>query len=316
MRWWQLTVRVPSESAEALAALLQEWPEVGGVAMEGDVSTAPLHPEWGEWFDDSLLTGAKYVYIQVYLPEMTPEAEIRERIEDALAAVERSGLAVTDALASVKLRLVDESEWDSVWKQDFEPISIGRRLRIVPRWRADVDNASDERIALRLEPGMAFGTGMHETTQLCLEALEDWVQPGRRVLDIGCGTAILAIAAAKLGATDVTAIDIDPVAVDVARENVQDNEVSDRVRVRQGDLLTAVSETGFDLAVANILRDIVIALAPQAAAKLRPGGVLISSGYVDTQAPPIEAALAEAGFRVAERRRRGDWLALVAVKEG
>ncbi|MCL6627030.1 50S ribosomal protein L11 methyltransferase [Alicyclobacillus shizuokensis] len=316
VRWWQLNVRVPSESAEALAALLQEWPEVGGVAMEGDVATAPGHPEWGEWFDDSLLTKARFTHIQVYVPELTREQEIRRRAEEALTKVEQGGLDIAGARASVGLRLVDESEWDNVWKQDFEPLSVGRRLRIVPRWQADADTQEHlGRIALRLEPGMAFGTGMHETTQLCLEALEDFVRADSRVLDIGCGTAILAIAAAKLGAREATAIDIDPVAVDVARENVRDNRVDDRVQVRQGDLLTAVAESGFDLAVANILRDIIVRLAPQAAAKLRPGGVFISSGFVHEQTPPIEDALTRAGMRIVERRSRGDWLALVAVNE-
>jgi ribosomal protein L11 methyltransferase len=338
VRWWQLTVKVPAESAEAVAALLQEWPEVGGVAMEGDVAASPPHPEWGEWFDDSLLTRAKNIVLQVYLPELIPESEIRSRLAAALGAVAEAGLDVSGASDSVSLTLVDESAWDGVWKQDFRPFSVGRRLRIVPRWQTEtvegensesasgrdssahfgesVDSSpASEPIELRLEPGMAFGTGTHETTQLCLEAIEDLVHPGQRVLDIGCGTAILAIAAAKLGAAQVTAIDIDPVAVDVASDNVHDNGVEQVVEVRQGDLLTAVDGDGYDLAVANILRNIIISLVPQAAVKLRRGGLLVTAGYVQSQAASVEEALIQNGLRVVDRRQRGDWVALVAVNE-
>lgn len=313
MKWWQIRLAVPAEASEAVAARLQDWPEVQGVAMEGLWDAQPPHPEYGEWFDESLLY-SDAVQVTVYVPETVPEAVWRARLADDLAAVAAAGLDVGEAQGSVRGEQIDEESWASAWKEDFSPIPVGRRFIIVPRW-LQAETEVDERLPIVIEPGMAFGTGTHATTQLCLEAMEDLPVQGRRVIDIGCGTGVLSIGAARLGAVEVTAIDIDPVAVRTASANVGDNGLTDVVTVRQGDLLRGFPLQGrYDGAVANILRDIVIALAPQAARVLVPGGWFITSGFIHTQEAQVEEAVREAGFTVERRLRRDDWVAVVAVR--
>jgi ribosomal protein L11 methyltransferase len=314
MKWWQIRLAVPAEASEALAARLQDWPEVQGVAMEGVWDATPPHPEYGEWFDESLLN-SDVIQVTVYVPETVAEAVWRARLAEDLAVVASAGLDVGEALDSVRGEQMDEESWASAWKEDFSPIPVGRRFIIVPRWLSD-EAETDGRLPIVIEPGMAFGTGTHQTTQLCLEAMEVLPVEGRRVIDIGCGTGVLSIGAARLGAAEVTAIDIDPVAVRAAGANVGDNGLTGVVTVREGDLLRGFPlPHRYDGAVANILRDIVIALAPQAARALNPGGWFITSGFIHTQAGQVEQALRQAGFTVECRLQRDDWVALVAVRQ-
>ncbi|MCF8563328.1 50S ribosomal protein L11 methyltransferase [Alicyclobacillus tolerans] len=314
MRWWKVSLRVPQAATEAVSALLEEWPEVKGVEITGVHPGNVPHPEYGEWFDESLLQ-ARRALVTVYVPDYVTEADIRHRTAHLRERMNRAGLREEMETLGLSLTRMDESEWASAWQEDFHPIPIGKRLVIVPKWEQE---EVGDRLPILLEPGMAFGTGTHATTQLCLLALERIQPQGKRVLDIGCGTAVLSIAAAKLGASSVAAIDIDPVAVDVAAANVRDNHVEGVVRVVQGDLLrnvdSALDGIAYDIAVANILRDPVVALAPQAYAHLLPGGVFIASGFVETQEQMVEAALTEAGFRDIERSVQADWVALTARK--
>lgn len=311
MRWWQVTVKIPEESVEAIAALLNEWPEVKGVAMEGmGVSSAP-HPEYGEWLDDSLLDSTE-VSVQAYVPEYVERGELTVRLSHLRQQVQAADLPVM-AEGDWTLELFDESAWENAWKDQFQSIPVGRRLLIVPKWEMQGTQQGD-RLPIVLEPGMAFGTGTHATTRLCLEALENSLVEGQRVLDIGCGTAVLAIAAARLGASEVAAIDIDPVAVQVARVNVADNGVDFVVHVEEGDLLSKVEDSGYQVAMANILRDPVISLVPDAFAKLTQGGRFIVSGFIVSQELAVHDALTKAGFAVMERLQEEDWVALVAKK--
>jgi ribosomal protein L11 methyltransferase len=313
MQWWEVSFDIPGEATEAVSALIQEWPEVQGIAMDGPLEAEPNHPEYGEWFDQALLE-KKFVRVSFYLPDDALQANIEQRLATVLDVVRGAGLDVGPAKDTILLGLVDESSWEAAWKQEYQPIEIGQRLIVVPKWLADEHEWQSDRIRILLEPGMAFGTGTHQTTQLCLQALERMDLRAKRVLDIGCGTAVLAIAAAKFGARNVTAIDIDPVAVRVAYENLVENDVVDDVQVAQGDLLTGVREAGYDVAVANILRDVVIALAPQAADVVKPGGVLIVSGFITSQAPAVQRALEQAGFQVMEQTTMDDWVATMAVR--
>lgn len=311
MRWWQVTVQVPEVTADAMAALLNEWPEVKGVAMEGMGLTSAPHPEYGEWLDDSLL-GSGDVTVRAYVPEYVERESLVQRLAQLREQVQAADLPVM-AEGDWQLELFDESSWENAWKDQFEPIPVGQRLLIVPKWEIK-DEQDGDRLPIILEPGMAFGTGTHATTRLCLEALENSLLDGKRVLDIGCGTAVLAIAAARLGASEVAAIDIDPVAVQVARANVADNGVDGVVHVEEGDLLSRVEDSGYQVAVANILRDPVISLTPDAYVKLAKGGRFIVSGFIVSQEPAVQDALTKAGFTVTERLQEEDWVALVAEK--
>ncbi|GMA52147.1 ribosomal protein L11 methyltransferase [Alicyclobacillus contaminans] len=309
MQWWQVRWTVPWQSAEALAGVLQEWPEIQGVAMEGGPREAVKNPEFGEWMDEQL-SDSETTEMSIYVPESMPETELRERLGAAFNQVASAGLDLGAARETLCLELLDESSWENAWKDGFQPMPIGERLMVVPKWWED-EVQLNGRIPVILEPGMAFGTGTHATTQLCLEALQRVPLNGASVIDVGCGTAVLAIAAAKLGAARVLAIDIDPVATAAARGNVADNNVADVVQVETGDLLSPAAAGQCDLLIANILRDILLRMMPQAAQKVAPGGRIVLSGIVTSQETPIRESLRQHGFIVEDRLVREDWVALV-----
>lgn len=312
MRWWEVQCTVPSESVEGISALLMEWPEVQGVAVEGRTEDQPLHPEWGEWFDESLLKTDTMV-VSFYVPEWVEERAIRDRIAVDYTAVRNAGLALPSIESSVRIGTVDETDWENAWKAHYQPISIGKTLAIVPTWERDSFSDPHRRV-LYLEPGMAFGTGTHATTQLCMEVIETLPLSGKVVLDVGCGTGVLAMTAALCGADHVTAVDIDPVAVSAAQVNVGLNAMDELVTVTEGNLLDGWTGGQFDVAVANILRDAVILLMPQVWNQLKPGGLFLSSGYVETQAERVEAELVRTGFTDVRWFMKEDWVVLMAVK--
>jgi ribosomal protein L11 methyltransferase len=197
---------------------------------------------------------------------------------------------------------VEEADWANAWKAYFKPFRVGRRLLVTPPWESPSLEPGD--IPLVIDPGMAFGTGTHPTTQLCLIALEDLMQPGFSVADIGTGSGILAIAAAKLGASQVFANDNDPLAVKIARENAAQNHVSIIVT---DDL----PEGAHQIVVANILADVIIGLASELIALLEPDGILIASGIIDTRENDVQSALSACGLHFQETRRLGEWVALI-----
>jgi len=308
-QWWEIRLHVPHEAAEAVSAVLLEWPEVKGVALEGGERLCAPHPEFGEWMDERL-HGAKVTLVSFYVPDHVAEASLRARVAAVLQTVRDAGLAIGRAEAEAEFRLLDESSWESAWKEDFRPTRSGQKLMIVPKWWLETVDL-EGRQPIVLDPGMAFGTGTHPTTQLCLEALEGVVTAGQSVLDIGCGTAVLGIGAVRLGARPVWAIDIDPLAVRTARDNVADNGLEDQIAVMQGDLLAVAADRQFDGAIANILRDIVIRLLPQAKEVIRPGGWLVTSGFVTSQEEAVATALTATGFDIVDRAEREDWVVLV-----
>ena len=205
---------------------------------------------------------------------------------------------------------VEDADWENNWKQFYKPMEIGDRLIVIPDWEeADPQG----RVALRLNPGLTFGTGSHATTRLCLQALEKLVRPGMSVLDLGCGSGILSIAALLLGADRAFACDIDEKAVDVAYENAALNGVGkDRYTVRAGDVLTdqrlrREMGGGWDIVVANIVADVIIALAPAALDLMKPGGVFLCSGIIDQRADEVRQALEARGFAVRETNASEGW---------
>ncbi len=240
-------------------------------------------------------------------PEVAGYLPVDDRLEGRLDGLQ-SALArlpefgVEGAGTTLTLRYVEEADWANAWKAFYKPMRVGRHLVVTPPWETPELGAGD--IPLVIDPGMAFGTGSHPTTQLCLAALEDYVAPGMRVADIGTGSGILAIAASKLGAADVLATDIDPLAVKIAAENVGVNGVP--VRAQEAFPIGA-----YDLVVANILADVIIGLADALATRVTPDGVLIASGIIDMREVDVRFALEGAGFAPLETRRQAEWVALV-----
>lgn len=315
MRFWQVQCYVSHESSDAIAALLQDFPDIQGVQLEGIGELQVPHPEYGEWFDEMIVPTDR-ILVSVYFPESYEETSIRDRIQSVIRQVQQADVYVTDTDVDIVMELVDDSSWLNAWKEHAAPIPIGQDLVIVPTWSlADLPESLAARKPIIIEPGMAFGTGTHQTTQLCAQALAELPISQRTVLDVGTGTGVLAIAAGRLGASRVQAIDIDPIAVQAARENVERNQLSDLISVEVGNLLSGfAAESTFDVVIANILRDIVILLIPQVAVRMESGGHLLTSGFIDTQAPAVEASLQVHGFSVKRRYQQDDWMALLAVK--
>jgi ribosomal protein L11 methyltransferase len=280
----------------------QRWAEVE-VAVHGDareiVGAVLMHvagcPGYAE--TASTVTG--------YLP-------VDDRLEGTLLALrgalrELPDAGAADVVSGITVRFVDEADWANAWKQFFTPQRIGRRLVVKPTWEEWAAAPGD--VVVQIDPGMAFGTGLHATTRLCLRALEERIRLGIRVADVGTGSGILAVAAALLGASEVAAVDIDPLAVRIARENVGINGVERVVIV--GESASPPPGT-FDVVVANILADVILDMAPALRRAVAPGGLLIASGIIDRRADDVRAGLEAAGFGPPETRSEGEWVALLA----
>jgi ribosomal protein L11 methyltransferase len=299
MKWIELSVEADREAVEAISELFAKYGYNGGVAIE-----EPIIPDKDEE-DKYQVDLSRPVTISTWLPDDERAAESRERIAQHLWH-----LGQMRYISTLRVTVSDEQDWANAWKEHYHVLRVGRHIVIRPSWREYNPEPGD--VSIELDPGMAFGTGLHPTTRLCLAALEDHVSPGMSVLDLGTGSGILAIATAKLGATQVLAIDNDSVAVKAAHENVALNpEVTHRIRITEGTL-EAAGEAQFDLVVSNIIAKVIIELAPSLAAALLPAAVLIVSGIIEEKADSVALALAAAGLHNLERRQEGDWVALVA----
>ncbi|RMF80853.1 MAG: 50S ribosomal protein L11 methyltransferase [Chloroflexi bacterium] len=301
MDWIEVSLRVDSAVADAVSDLLQSYGHQGVVIEHDGIMT--------ESWDDGDAQPPEHVIVRVYLPADEHAAQKREQLEAGLGRINTA-----HPLPTPTYNRIAETDWAEAWKAHYPPTRIGRRIFIRPQW-VEAETHPDD-IVIALDPGMAFGTGTHPTTQLCLEALEDLMPPATKILDLGCGSGILSLAAAKLGATHVHALDIDPIAVKVTRENAALNDVSDKITAQEGSLETIIrSSRRFDFAVVNILAHIIIALCGQGLGQVvRPGGKALFAGLIDTQADDVEAALRATGLAPYSRRQRGDWVLIEAYR--
>jgi len=304
MDWLEIAVNCDPENAEAVADVLARYAP-GGVAIQQNA----LDLTGGEWRLDGPLEPV--VSVRAYLALEPGLDEKRRQVEEALWHLRQIA-----SIPEPQFRTVVEEEWANAWKEHFQVTRIGQRLVVKPSWREYTPQAED--IVLELDPGMAFGTGLHPTTQMCLLALEKYVRGGERVLDLGTGSGILAIAAVKLGAAACLATDVDPVAVEAARANVAANGVQDIVQVEQGSLAqlstlhSPFSTAKFDLALVNILASIIVELCGQGLGEVvKPGGLAIFAGLIDTQETEVREALKRVGLVVIERTQEKDWVGLV-----
>ena len=222
--------------------------------------------------------------------------------------------AIRERYPSLGVSYVEDSDWENNWREYYKPIEVGERLVVVPEWEETPQNG---RIPLRLDPGLIFGTGSHPTTRMCLAALEGCAGPGKRVLDLGCGSGILSIASRLLGATEATAVDIDPIAESIAYENAEMNGIGrDNYHVLIGNVLSDTRlqkkiAGQYPVVAANIVADVIIALAPIARPLVAAGGVFLVSGIIDERVDEVKKALNDAGFSVEEHKRAEGWNAFL-----
>ncbi len=296
MRWLELTVTCDNEAIEAVSEIL------GRVSQGSAVRPTKLIRDPADELSAREDPTAPYE-ITAHIPEDDGAPAAVEATERALWHLQAFGLR---PVGELHVRTVDDADWTDAWKEGYVPQRIGRVV-VVPSW-LDEPIRPDE-VALRLDPGMAFGTGLHPTTRACLAMLQEVEPMPARVLDVGSGSGILGIAALALGAGSIEALDTDLEAVTATAANAVVNGVADRLSVRRATLADATPEP-YPLILANLVAAVLIELAPRLTAHLVPGGTLLASGIIDTRADEVEAALAASGLQGAERRVDGEWVSL------
>lgn len=306
--WLELAVAADVEAVEAVSEILTR-------VAPGGTTVEPAFRLEAEGLS-AVVDTARPAIVRAYLPAVDPLAA-RAAVATAETALGHLQAFNLRPIGDLAVRTVHEADWADAWKRHFPVLRVGRRLVIRPSWRRHRAAAAD--VVIALDPGMAFGTGLHPTTRLCLAEIEALADEGRltagsepdgsaAVLDVGCGSGILSIAAVRLGAGSATARDIDPIAVDATAANARRNRLARRIHAQLGSL--PAGEGPFDVVLANLVAGLLISLAAGLAAEVRPGGVLIASGIFADRENEVRRALATAGLVPAGRRAEGDWVAL------
>lgn len=305
--WTELTIAVPAADTDRAADIANMTVPYGLYIEDySDLEEGAREIAHIDLIDEDLLARDRtHSLIHVYLEPQVNPAEALAFLQERLSA---AGIENT-----LSTRTVHEADWANNWKQYFKPLPVGKNLLILPTWEQD-DNA-EGRAVLHIDPGMAFGTGGHDTTRLVLETLEQTVKAGDRFLDIGCGSGILSIAALLFGAESAFGVDIDPLAVKTARENGELNGMTpSRYEIVEGDLADKVKGQ-YEVVAANIVADAIIALSPAVPAFLKEGGTYVVSGIIDTREADVVEALDRCGFAIAQRHTHGGWVCLVCGRK-
>ena len=303
MEWTDIRITVPqqyAETAEAIATMVSN----GGIYIEdySDLEQQAWEIAHVDLIVQELLDKPRdIVIVHMYLAPDENPAEVLPLFRERLDA---AGVPYTLDTAGVQ-----QEDWQNAWKKYYHAMDIGSRLAIVPGW----ESYDTDRIRITMDPGLAFGTGTHETTALCLELLDSLVQGGERVLDVGTGSGILAIAALKLGAREADGVDIDPMCVRTAGENAERNGVDGRFRVLVGDL-SDKAEGVYDIITANIVAAAILSLAPAVPALMAPGAKFICSGIIDERKDEVLAGLQASGLRPVEIKEKRGWVCILCEK--
>ena len=320
MKYIQADIHVNREGIEPVLTALMNV-DIMDTVVEDPADIADLLDKDQDWewdyVDDSVIE------MQNAEPKVTVYMEDDEEGRRRLAALQGAietlkaeaaagayGENVDLGPLTVDVYVEDDSEWKDNWKEFFKPKKVGKRIVVKPTWYDYEKEEGD--LVIEIDPGMAFGTGTHETTSLCLRLMEDYMQDGDKVLDVGCGSGILAIAGALLGSPEVLGVEIDPVAVEIAQENLELNGVTGVARAQYGDLTKGIDFKA-EIVVANLMADLVMMLSADVAKHILPGGKYISSGILVEKRDQVAAVIRDCGFDIVEIREDGMWCAIVAT---
>ena len=311
MDWLEITIHTTTAGADIVSEKLMAEGATGTMVEDRADIPDPTKPN-GIWeiIDPKLIDSMpEDVLVHAWF---TPDEQLADHLQALRGQMtEMKTLLPEFDLGTLQLDTVNvhDEDWSEVWKRFYKPFRAGRRLVVKPTWEAYTPQPED--LVIEIDPGMAFGSGTHETTGMCMELLEDVLKPGDRVMDVGTGSGILAIGAAMLGAENVLAVDIDPIAVKVATENIAHNGLQDRIQAVTGNLLEGIDGV-CEVCVANIIADIICMFAEPLNAHIVPGGLFIASGIIKEREQDVLTALAAANYTVLEVRRKGELVAVLS----
>ena len=316
MDWIEVTVHTTTAGSDLVSEeLMREGANGTMVEDRADVPDPDKPNGYWELIDPKLIDSMpEDVLVHAWFE---PNAALKEKLtalRARFAELRSLPLGFDAGTLELGTATVHDEDWAEVWKRFYKPFRAGKTLVVKPTWE-QYDVQPGDRV-IEIDPGMAFGSGMHETTSMCLELLEETIRGGERVFDVGTGSGILAIGAALLGAKDVLAIDIDPVAVRVAEENIAHSGLTGTIRAEQGDLLEKSGDAVCDVCVANIIADVICGFAAPLKAHITPGGFFICSGIIREREQDVLDALAAAAYEVEEVRHKGEWVAIRARRPG
>lgn len=311
MNWTEVKIYTTTEGIDPLTGNMLDLGLQGFMIEDAQDFEEFLHdttPHW-DYVDQAVMDKMKNCEscVTIYVANNPQGMDELAQVREILARLKSQDPQGRYGRLELELHNVNEEDWSNAWKKYYHPVRVGKHLVVCPSWE-DYARQPDD-VVLILNPGMAFGTGTHDTTRLCMELLEKYLTPQDNVLDVGCGSGILAITAALLGAKSIIGCDIDEVAVKVAGENAALNHVEDRISFHKGDLTSQV-EGSFQIICANIVADVIIRLSEDAGRYLAQGGIFIVSGIIDSREQDVLHALDRNGFAVIERRTSGGWVAL------
>ncbi len=320
MRWSEITVYTSHEAMQAVADYLHDLGSGGVVIEDSKTPFADYSYQYGEIYDlNPVDFPAEGVCLKAYffngdskskLADSRSIDELIELIRRELERLQAQGIEVgSGQLGFVE---VTEEDWAHSWKQYYKPVQVSERFLISPTWEQAL--VKENQLLIELDPGMAFGTGTHATTVLSIRALEQVIAGGESVIDVGCGTGVLSIAAAKLGSNSVLAIDLDPVAIASAQQNIVLNQVSERVTVSAGNLLQGLEKLA-DVIVANILAEVILQFTDDVVGLLKPGGYFIASGIIETKAQLVAEQIEKSGMKIINRTQEQGWVTYIAQKD-
>lgn len=312
MKWSEISIHTTNEAVEAISNILHEAGASGVVIEDPFELIKERQDQFGEIYQlDPHDYPEEGVIVKAYLPVNSFLGETVDEIKEAINNLILFNIDI--GLNKVSISEVNEEEWATAWKKYYHPVKISERFTIVPTWEEYTPVSSDELI-IELDPGMAFGTGTHPTTVMCIQALERTVKPGDYVVDVGTGSGVLSIAAAMLDAEKVTALDLDEVAVQSAKINVKLNKVHEKIDVFQNNLLDGV-ESKADIVVANILAEVIMRFTDDVASAVKQGGYFIASGIIQQKKQDVRDKISEAGFEIMEVMQMEDWIAIIAKRK-
>ena len=313
MKWTEVLIKVDPQAVEAVTDILYGL-GAQGVAIDEPVDVERLREDelYWDYIDEKLLENdTEETKIMAYFSE--EETNLPEKIaviKEKIRNLTEFGLSIGSG--TVELSNVNQEDWESAWKQYFKPVHVTDRIVVKPEW--EEYSPQEGEIVIEIDPGMAFGTGTHETTSMCINQIEKNLKSGDTVIDIGCGSGILSMAAVLLGAEKATGVDLDPVAVRVALENVELNNLQDKIEILHGNLTDVIREKA-DIVVANIMADIILILLEDVREFIKDDGLFISSGIIQEKRAAVEARLLEKNFSIVEVETKGEWCAITAQKK-